>query len=80
MKWLKLQNEGKFGSAEQLVLNNVLGDLRRQRQWKSHKWLIRLCYYWYGRLNRIEVVFYGMVGWSLTGPRLPETGQKERGG
>lgn len=36
MKWLKLQNHGELWSSLYFVMNDVLGDLERQSEWKSH--------------------------------------------
>ena len=36
MERFELQHHGEFGRAQQFVFNDVPGDFRRQRQWKSH--------------------------------------------
>ena len=37
VQWLQLKNHGKLGRLAQFVFDDVAGDFRRQREWKSHK-------------------------------------------
>jgi hypothetical protein len=58
MQGLELKNQGELGSSLQFVLDDVLGNFRRQRQRKSHNVMtIRL----------LGVNVFGNLDWLLRG-------------